>query len=56
MAPVRGPLIVSSPALRSRATGYATADDHWNALRRKLPLTDDELRAIADNVAPYMRE
>ncbi len=27
----------------------------WARLRARLPLTDDELRVIADNVAPYMR-
>lgn len=27
----------------------------WIAFRRKIPLTDDELRVIADNVPPYMR-
>jgi predicted TIM-barrel fold metal-dependent hydrolase len=27
----------------------------WATIRRKLPLTDEELRTIADNVAPYMR-
>jgi predicted TIM-barrel fold metal-dependent hydrolase len=38
----------------------ATADApptslRWARLRHKLPLTNDELRVIADNVAPYMR-
>lgn len=27
----------------------------WATFRRKMPLTDAELRAIADNVAPYLR-
>jgi len=27
----------------------------WATVRRRLPLTDDELRTIAGNVAPYMR-
>ena len=27
----------------------------WATIRRRLPLTDDELRTIATNVAPYMR-
>ena len=27
----------------------------WTTFRVMLPLTDDELRAIADNVAPYLR-
>jgi hypothetical protein len=27
----------------------------WATTRRRLPLTDDELRIIAGNVAPYMR-
>jgi predicted TIM-barrel fold metal-dependent hydrolase len=38
----------------------ATADApptslRWARLRRKLPLTNDELRVVANNVAPYMR-
>lgn len=38
----------------------ATADApptslRWARLRRALPLTDDELKTIANNVAPYMR-
>ncbi len=28
----------------------------WATVRRRLPLTDDELRIIADNVAPYLRQ
>lgn len=32
-----------------------SADQHWSTARRKLPLTDEELRTIADNVAPYLR-
>jgi uncharacterized protein len=32
-----------------------TPGDAWAALRRLLPLTDDEFRAIAGNVPPYMR-
>jgi predicted TIM-barrel fold metal-dependent hydrolase len=28
----------------------------WNAFRNKLPLTDEEFRVIASNVAPYMRD
>ena len=32
-----------------------TPGDAWAALRRLLPLTDDEFRAIASNVPPYMR-
>jgi predicted TIM-barrel fold metal-dependent hydrolase len=32
-----------------------TAGDAWAALRRLLPLTDDEFRAIAANAPPYMR-
>lgn len=27
----------------------------WSVTRRKLPLTDEEIRTIADNVAPYLR-
>ena len=27
----------------------------WDAFRTKLPLTEEELRTIADNVAPYLR-
>jgi predicted TIM-barrel fold metal-dependent hydrolase len=27
----------------------------WEAFRRKMPLTDDELRVIANNVPPYMK-
>jgi predicted TIM-barrel fold metal-dependent hydrolase len=26
----------------------------WATFRRRMPLTDDELRSIADNVAPYL--
>jgi predicted TIM-barrel fold metal-dependent hydrolase len=29
--------------------------EQWTLTRRKLPLTDDELKTIAGNVAPYMR-
>lgn len=29
--------------------------EHWTLTRRKLPLTDDELKTIAENVAPYIR-
>ncbi len=32
-----------------------SADQHWTVARRRLPLTDDELRTIAANVAPYLR-
>ena len=32
-----------------------TPGDAWTALRKLLPLTDDEFRAIAANVPPYMR-
>lgn len=32
-----------------------SADQHWTVARRRLPLTDDELRTIAGNVAPYLR-
>lgn len=32
-----------------------SADQHWTTTRRKLPLTDEELRTIAGNVAPYLR-
>lgn len=28
----------------------------WEAFRKKLPLTESEVRVIANNVAPYMRE
>lgn len=28
----------------------------WEAFRKRLPLTESEVRAIANNVAPYMRE
>lgn len=28
----------------------------WNAFRNKLPLTNEEFRVIANNVAPYMRD
>ena len=27
----------------------------WPTMRRKLPLSDEELRVIANNVAPYLR-
>jgi uncharacterized protein len=33
----------------------ATPGDAWAALRRLLPLTDDEFRVIAANVPPYLR-
>jgi predicted TIM-barrel fold metal-dependent hydrolase len=29
--------------------------EHWKTIRRLLPLTDDELRVIAQNVPPYLR-
>ena len=32
-----------------------TPGDAWAAFRRVLPLTDDEFRAIAGNVPPYLR-
>jgi predicted TIM-barrel fold metal-dependent hydrolase len=35
--------------------GNATAQDSWKAHRDKLALSDAELRAIANNVAPYMQ-
>jgi hypothetical protein len=38
------------------ATGAkVTPRDAWAALRRLLPLTDAEFRAIASNVPPYMQ-
>ena len=40
----------------SDATGAnVTPGDAWGALRKLLPLTDAEFRAIASNVALYMR-
>lgn len=33
----------------------APTGEHWTHTRRKLPLTDAELRIVANNVAPYMR-
>jgi predicted TIM-barrel fold metal-dependent hydrolase len=35
--------------------GNAPTNEQWTLTRRKLPLTDAELRTIAENVAPYMR-
>ncbi|WP_420126253.1 amidohydrolase family protein [Longimicrobium sp.] len=32
-----------------------SADRHWTEVRRRLPLTDEELRIIASNVPPYLR-
>jgi predicted TIM-barrel fold metal-dependent hydrolase len=29
---------------------------HWEEMRRNLPLTNDEFKTIADNIAPYMVE
>jgi predicted TIM-barrel fold metal-dependent hydrolase len=34
--------------------GNPSPRDHWKAMRR-LPLTDDELRTLADNTPPYLR-
>ena len=34
--------------------GNPSPREHWKAIRQ-LPLTDDELRTLADNVAPYLR-
>jgi predicted TIM-barrel fold metal-dependent hydrolase len=34
---------------------HAPTGRHWTEMRRSLPLTDAEWRAIADNVAPYLR-
>lgn len=34
---------------------HAPTGRHWAEMRRSLPLTADEWRAIADNVAPYMQ-
>jgi predicted TIM-barrel fold metal-dependent hydrolase len=36
-------------------TATATPGDAWLALRKLLPLTDDEFRTIAANVPPYLR-
>ena len=33
----------------------ATPGDAWAALRKLLPLTEDEFRTIAANVPPYLR-
>jgi uncharacterized protein len=41
----------SSPSV----AGNLSTDEHWTLVRRKLPLTDAELRTIAGNVAPYLR-
>jgi predicted TIM-barrel fold metal-dependent hydrolase len=35
--------------------GNPPTDEQWMLTRRKLPLTDAELRIIANNIAPYMR-
>jgi predicted TIM-barrel fold metal-dependent hydrolase len=32
-----------------------TPGEAWTMLRRLLPLSDDEFRAIASNVPPYMK-
>jgi hypothetical protein len=29
-------------------------DQHWNLTRRGLPLTDEELWIMANNIAPYL--
>ena len=36
--------------------GNAPARDSWQAHRDRLGLSDDELRAIASNAAPYMQD
>jgi predicted TIM-barrel fold metal-dependent hydrolase len=36
-------------------TPNVTPGDAWVVLRRLLPLTDDEFRAIAANLAPYLQ-
>jgi predicted TIM-barrel fold metal-dependent hydrolase len=33
----------------------APTAEHWTHTRQKLPLTDDELKTIAGNIAPYIR-
>jgi hypothetical protein len=33
----------------------APTGEHWVQTRRRLPLTDAELRIVANNVAPYLR-
>ena len=33
-----------------------SSPEAWNAFRNKLPLTNEEFRAIATNVAPYMQD
>ncbi|HYO77257.1 MAG TPA: amidohydrolase family protein [Thermoanaerobaculia bacterium] len=43
-------LYASDGAPPNAATG-----EHWTQTRRKLPLTDEELRIVAGNVAPYMK-
>jgi len=35
--------------------GNAPTAEHWTHTRRKLPLTDAELKTIAGNIAPYLR-
>lgn len=35
--------------------GNPPTAEHWTLTRRKLPLTDAELRTIAGNIAPYLR-
>ena len=35
--------------------GNPPTNEQWTLTRRKLPLTDAELRTIAGNIAPYMR-
>jgi hypothetical protein len=34
--------------------GNPSPREHWKAIRQ-LPLTDDELRVVADNIPPYLR-
>jgi len=35
-------------------TAAATPDGVWTAMRKLLPLTDDEFKGIANNTPPYM--
>lgn len=36
--------------------GRGTPREAWTAFRKELPLTDEEFRTLANNVAPYLRE
>lgn len=39
-----------------RSIGHPAPREAWAMFRTRIPLTDEELRTIASNVAPYLRK